>query len=708
MLLNYYSTFSYLTITCLRGVIIAWVLLFSQQALPTEQSDDLQNAINAEQAQRYVDALSLYQLALKKARQTNQQQQQVEILYALIRVFQHLNQGREAFEIIKQLENLAVSIEDKSELVRIYRTLAIAYQSIGKHSFARDYFAVAVEMARELKNDDLLAQLLNEQAFLDTAIADYKSAFLSYEESLSLYKKLQHYSAAVDVSLNLIHAALKLKQRKKVLKLLNQLNDLIKNTKLKLTAEQWIRRGLIYRAAHITFNLPGRYRKYAFQSYQQVLNSDNNIHKANANGYIGQMYADEGRYDEAAIYSEKALSTLSASGHITLQYKWQLQLARVYSANKQISKSLAAYQNTLQAFKKLPFTDYIVRLHRFPLDVEPMFREYTQLVLEYSMGRSDKPEKIKGLKQALSLYHQLFQYEKKYYCHASCDVKITLKPKLNTKARAFISVFKIADGLLVIASINNQLYYHQVKITPMMLTQYLSDVKKDPKNIYHWMVKPFETIIENLKIKQLVFLDNRWLPIIPFQSMQKDKGYLIEDYAISVVTDVYVPEVERVKQPLLYVQIVDKVEAKKQTNKQIDLNQLKSSYAGIVDLAIPIIANEDYRDSYLKFTESPVKLTNSFYYKQNQDLDLIIARDPQPKNKLRLQQLSFSMISTPAYLIMNGKTDTHLKDQFISEFLSKLTSVHSYALAYQSASMKYIGKNDEFLTNTQLIYQSVD
>ena len=180
---------------------------------------------------------------------------------------------------------------------------------------------------------------------------------------------------------------------------------------------------------------------------------------------------------------------------------------------------------------------------------------------------------------------------------------------------------------------------------------------------------------------------------------------MIQDYAITVVNDVHIPDTINVKHPLVYTEIVNHVEPKNRNRKQIDFHHLRTTYSGIIDLTVPVFAEVNYRESYLKFDKTPIKLTKSFLFKNNRNLGLLIARNVNPNNNFRLQQLLFSMIPTPVYIVMNDFGDRNQQNLFISEFLSKLTSVDSYALAYQYASQRFIKKYPQLIENTLLLYQ---
>ena len=341
-----------LFLTC----VVLFATLFSNTLLAQSNNASLTQAISAENKGKFDSALKLYKDAYIIAESSENHLSQIDILFGLLRVNQKLNRGADAFLIIERLERISAIVNDAQALIRNYRALAIAYQAVKRNEIARDYYAVAVEVAREEGSKKELASLLNEQAYADTLVHDLKSAIRTYSESKKLYQSLRMTNEFIDVSLNHLQALTLFGNKKLAVSLLRDLSiHFSAKTLGKRSLNSVLRFGFLIRSAHIKFNLPGHYRKQAFDYYSYVKRKTENVRNKISQyvyslGYIGQMYADEGKYAEAIHFSRLALSNSESSKDLMQQFKWQLQLARSFSASKNISAAIEGYENLLFLF----------------------------------------------------------------------------------------------------------------------------------------------------------------------------------------------------------------------------------------------------------------------------------------------------------------------------------------------------------------------
>ncbi|MDH5257465.1 MAG: hypothetical protein OEX07_05640, partial [Gammaproteobacteria bacterium] len=519
--------------------------VFSQDA-DEENLSLYQQALSAEKHKQHDKALNLYNKLIEKKLNA---QSQTDGLHGLIRVNQTLNRGGDAFNAIKRLEELTASISDSKLLIRNYRTIAIAYQSIGRNEIARDYYAVAVETARTQTDELLLAQLLNEQAYADTLVSDIDNALATFEESKKLYFKHQKKQEFINTTLNQIHAEILSGRKNEAISSLISLKDYFPNSNLPdRTSTQLIRLGFLYRAAHLKFDFTGSYRKKAFQLYMQAKQkseqTDDLVNQSYANGYIGQLYTDEGRYAEAIIYTRQALEKSEQLNALELQYKWQLQLARVYKASHEIELAKLAYSKVLDILNRTGVKAFITLDKSFMRDVQPVFKEFLDLLLSKAINdiptvpkkdiRNDhkKSDTIEKLREVLQLTHLLRVYEIESFCRSSCNI-VPHEGTLNVvKDKVLIVPFLLQDSLVTLAVIGDDIKYHQVKITSEMFHKKRRYFENNSNQFYQWMVRPFEKYLTGAS--EIVFIKNSFMDDIPFHTLkinekEKEKEkYLIE------------------------------------------------------------------------------------------------------------------------------------------------------------------------------------
>ena len=497
-----------------------------------------QKAKLAEKNKQYSAALTLY---LQFNDSTRNDKDRIEGLYGLIRVYQQLNRGADAFNVIRRLEEISVSISDNRSLIRNYRTLAIAYQSIGKNEISRDYYAVAIETARQEADEILLADLLNEQAYADTLVSDIESAIRTFEESKSLYKKNNITQGIINTTLNQIHAEILLDNKEKTNALLLSLKKYFPNKIVPdRTPSQLIRLGILYRAAQIKFRFAGSYRRKSYLLYSQAEQiaetSNDKISLSYVKGYMAQMYADEGKYDEAITLTHIALKIAEDQEALLLQFKWYLQLARAYGASKQFNLSGSAYANVLDILQKIGLKPFTIMGKNFVQDIEPVFKEYLNVLFLNTLKKTVTGN-INEFSEIFKLMHLFRIYEVMAYCDSACKVTPRKQPLKIEKGKILIASFVFRDRVTTLAMLEGGVKYYSVNVEEKVFRRKLQDFNNHSVQFYQWMVKPFSKFMSDTT--EIVFLQNNMIGYFPFHALRNKNNYLIEGYTISLASDIY-------------------------------------------------------------------------------------------------------------------------------------------------------------------------
>ena len=385
----------------------------------------------------------------------------------------------------------------------------------------------------------LLASLLNEQAYADTLVPDIENALITFEESKSLYKKHNKTSKYIDTSLNQIQAEILSDNKSRTIAGLRSLKNYFPNTNtLDTTPSQLIRLGVLYRAAHMRFNLSGSYRQKAFLLYVQAKDKSKKqkdpISLSYAEGYIGQLYSDEGKYTEAISYTQQALSLAEKYNALQMQYKWQLQLARSYKANKQLRLSILSYQKTVDMIDKISIRTLTQLEKSFEDNVAPVFYEYIDVLLTLAEEQKSKQPLFR---KALHLTHLLQVYKQKSNCQTSCDIQVQKEPLTLRKGQVLIAPFLLKDRLVTLAMIDNKLKYYSTTVKYKTFQKKISIFNENSTLFYQWMVSPFVKYFS--ETTQIIFLSNKQMGDIPFNSMKTGDGYLKDRYSVVLLDDVY-------------------------------------------------------------------------------------------------------------------------------------------------------------------------
>ena len=97
--------------------------------------------------------------------------------------------------------------------------------------------------------------------------------------------------------------------------------------------------------------------------------------EAEAMGYLGTLYEQQGRYPEARRLTERSLQLAPTAEYPELAYRWNAQLGKILAVQGERNKALTAYEASFNTIKAL-------RSDLATTPVEPIFRDYISLLLQ--------------------------------------------------------------------------------------------------------------------------------------------------------------------------------------------------------------------------------------------------------------------------------------------------------------------------------------
>jgi CHAT domain-containing protein/tetratricopeptide (TPR) repeat protein len=295
---------------------------------------------------------------------------------------------------------------------------------------------------------------------------------------------------------------------------------------------------------------------------QQAESLEDNRAKSYSLGTLGKLYEKTEDWRNSKNVTEKALLVAQQINASDIAYQWQWQLGRLLqdeaetiSQNKEANPDAIAYYtaafNTLKSLRS-----DIVALNpeiqfSFRESVEPIYRQLVDLLL-----RAPTPPK-ENLIQARNVMEALQLAELDNFFRDACATPEAVNIDNIDKQAAIIYPIILENRLEVIVKLpgedNLHHYAHQgvseaeldeaVQEFHTALTRRstsISQVKKISKQIYDWLIKPFETKLENVgnsednQIKTLVFVLDGSLRNIPPAALYDGEKYLIEKYAVAM------------------------------------------------------------------------------------------------------------------------------------------------------------------------------
>ncbi|MEY2832776.1 MAG: hypothetical protein RLZZ574_2034, partial [Cyanobacteriota bacterium] len=291
--------------------------------------------------------------------------------------------------------------------------------------------------------------------------------------------------------------------------------------------------------------------------------------EAEAMGYLGSLYEQQGQYKSARRLTEGALQLAPTAEYPDIAYRWNAQLGRILAAQGQRVPALFAYETSFNTIRTL-------RSDLATTPVEPIFREYISLLLQAEPSTSQ-------LAQARDVLESLQVATLDNFFRDPCS-EIAEKPvvidDVDSKA-AVIYPILLQDRLEVILTLpgkplrrytipnltpekvdntirqlrrnalTNPGFAEQIRgargnpqsateIAQLKTSQEKSlqqDILPLASEIYSWLIEPAEAELKASEVQTLVFVLDGSLRNIPMALLydQKEQKYLIQkDYDVAL------------------------------------------------------------------------------------------------------------------------------------------------------------------------------
>ena len=266
--------------------------------------------------------------------------------------------------------------------------------------------------------------------------------------------------------------------------------------------------------------------------------------RAYALGYLGAIYQQTGRLNQAQQFTEQALLTIDNTTTPEITYLWQWQLGRVYQLQNEPEKALQAYNATFELLQSLrPNLVAINPEMQFAFRdlIEPVYREQVALLLQHNPSQEN-------LRQARDTIEALQLAELNNFFREAClDTQPQKIEQIDSEAAVIYSII-LPDRLAVILSQPEQpLQYYQTIINPEEIDRTFEDLYANlspflsPPNplqpnqtFYNWLIRPLERQLEQNKTNTLVFILDGIMRGIPVASLHDGEQYLIEKYNLAL------------------------------------------------------------------------------------------------------------------------------------------------------------------------------
>jgi CHAT domain-containing protein/uncharacterized protein HemY len=266
-------------------------------------------------------------------------------------------------------------------------------------------------------------------------------------------------------------------------------------------------------------------------------------------GNLGQLYEQKGDWQNAQLYTERALNLAQQIQALEIAYQWQWQLGRLLKEREKTG-AIAAYSQSVNSLQTL--RGDLVTLNPdiqfdFREEVEPVYRQLVDLLLEPEIP----PQK--NLQQARTVIEGLQLAELNNFFQDAC---LKTRPEqldtiVDTATTPTAAIYAIAlpDRLEVILKLpkNSNLLHYRTRVSLGETEKTFTEMREElifpkpsvefPKlsqKAYDWLIRQSEPQLTNNNIKNLVFILDFPLQNIPIAALDDGNQYLVEKYAITL------------------------------------------------------------------------------------------------------------------------------------------------------------------------------
>ncbi len=287
-----------------------WIPLFAAEVSPA----DRQTKIGLELFQRgdFEQAALSWTEASQLYERSGEIRRQSEALVYLSQANQALGRYTEAGKNLELALGLAEKAGDRTQVASVLGALGNLYIATGPGDTALKHLNEGLRIARELNNQDLSATILNNLGNLLTAQKKYAEAIAAYNESATLAKSRNNRVLSGKALINAATASMQNKQYKEAKALLDNALDEIRALEPSHDkASGLITIGLAYDDLRSRLpDLKDSLLLLAHQTFTEAGTISDSMGDRRTSsyawGYLGKLYEDERRYDEALQLTRRA------------------------------------------------------------------------------------------------------------------------------------------------------------------------------------------------------------------------------------------------------------------------------------------------------------------------------------------------------------------------------------------------------------------
>lgn len=427
--------------------------------------------------------------------------------------------------------------------------LGIVLTAVGRTVEAQDLFdrATAAKASRSAADR---VQLGLGQGALFARNGDYTRAEQSFESAAMDAQTAGIDAAATRASINALRSRL---DRKEIAGLEDRLAKLDERVFAlpgsEETATLLIAVGELERRAINEFASTTALRKNAHAAFTRARDSaQSDATRALAFGFLGALYEDEGRWDEALRLTQQAAFLAQSADRPEQVYRWEWQAGRIQKQRGDLAQSTAALDRAMVGLTDIRNDVLQSSRQAYVSLVEPVYLDYADANLRRAASAPDGSEdQQRALRAVRNQLESLKQAEVQDYFENQCAARRAGSDGgFRVPGTAVVYPILLADRVEVLVESDGILRRFASPVPRGQVTSVARQLRLDlertaagdaylvpAKSLYGWLVQPAEAWLASQKIDTLLVVPSGALRTIPFGALHDGRQFLIERYAIA-------------------------------------------------------------------------------------------------------------------------------------------------------------------------------
>lgn len=503
---------------------------------------------------RYDDAAAFWSEAASTYANSGDRERQADALLRLAQALRGLGHQGRAVAVVEQA--LALAAPDSALAASALTLSGSLLIAGGLRAEAGEALGRAAGIAKDLGRDDLHAAATLEIGNLRAALGEPVRAMDAYDAAQRLAQRSTSGPLAVTSAISAARTALSLgdvtaaRGRARIAQaLLRELSAAPEQAFLLLSlGELYLR---IEAVAPAGAELPGA----AFEALREGLTQAEKRQDARtasfALGLLGEAYAREGRHQEAAQLSARAIFRAQQIQAPELLYRWHWQHARALLAQGDAEGALADYRRAayhLQLIRGDLIAASAAAGSSFRAALAPLYFEFADVLLQRARQPADPAQQQRLLGEARDVVEQSKSAELQDYFEDGCvaaQEQRAAGPGLVDAQVAVLYPIILADRLELLLSFADGLKQVTISVRSSELIdeirQFRAALEKRTtrqympwgQKLYDRLVRPIEAELATRGIRTLVVVPDGALRTIPLAALHDGQDFLIRRYALA-------------------------------------------------------------------------------------------------------------------------------------------------------------------------------